>query len=707
MKRLTALATRSEADRLVRRLMRLRCAELTAVPLGELPDGGALIRYDCDSARAIAERRVTDIRTVLPVLDRYCTVTQPWRKRPIEITAEAFRAAGNYEAAGAVVDEVLELLEAQAACRREVGRLEDLREALYPWLDYDAPLEAVTDTCEVWLGTLPGRLPVSVLLEWMAGPDDYAAARKQPVPVEAVRALASMHMSMEAIDRAEDAEAPLPAVRYVSLVILREEAEAAMRALTAVGFSRLSFKDLPLPAGTARENDALCARRLGELDNELQTYIDRLRHLSQMLDDVKIYFDMEMTTLLAAQEKQKLAATAECVLLEGWVPADREDRVAGALGRLPCAFALDEPPEELEPPVLLRNNGFAANFEWVVGMYAYPKYGTFDPTFIMSLFYFFIFGIMFADVGYGALLILGGFLIPRLLPVKDGLKRMLHMFGYCGISCTILGFVFGGWFGDLPYALMTTWFGFESAEAAKEAFPIFNGLVVTLGGDPVSLNPLENPMLFLVISLVIGGVHLIAGMAIKFCLLCKSGDVVGAIFDIGAYWVLFAGIGLIFVHPTVGWITLGVGVLMIVSMGGRAQKNIVMRILMGLKGLYDLISYASDLLSYCRILALGLAAGVVGQVINLLATMGGPTPVGFVIMVLVLLVGHALNMVINLLGSFVHTSRLQYLEFFGKFYEDGGVPFAPALPSDAYSTVESVEPQEASDLVDSQPGSSI
>ncbi len=690
--------------------MRLRCAEITTVPVGELPDGGMLLRYDCDAARAEAERRVADVRAALPVLDQYNTEPRPWRQIPIDIAAEDFRVTGKYDAARATVDEVLRIREAQTICRQEINRLESMREALYPWLAYDAPLEVSTDTCEVWLGSLPPRLSPTELLNWIRNPDGYEAERRHPVPMDAVRALGALRMGMEEVVRDSSADPharDMLAVRYVSVIVLREDAEAAARALTTIGFVRQSFKGLPTAGGTAQENDAICVRRLGELENQLQTYTDRLRQLARMLDDVKVYYDMENTTLTATREKQKLAATEACVLLEAWVPAERDVRVAAALDRLPCAYEMTEPAEGEEPPVLLKNNGFASNFEWVVGMYSYPKYGTFDPTFIMSLFYFFIFGIMFADVGYGILLILGGFLIPKILPVKDGLKRMLHMFGYCGISCTVLGFVFGGWFGDLPYALMTTWFGFESAEAAKEAFPIFNGLLVTLGGDPVALNPLENPMLFLVISLVIGGVHLITGMAIKFWLLCKSGDVVAAIFDIGAYWVLFAGIGLIFVAPTAGWIVLGIGVLMIVSMGGRAHKNIVMRILMGLKGLYDLISYASDLLSYCRILALGLAAGVVGQVINLLATMGGPTPVGFVIMVLVLLVGHALNMVINLLGSFVHTSRLQYLEFFGKFYEDGGVPFEPALPSSDYSTVESEEPTEAADVCDASVSSSI
>ncbi len=658
MKKLTVLAPLRDADRLVRRLMHRRCVEIRTVPLDDWPDG-ALLRGAWEAECAEAEQRVADVTAALGVLDGYSVKPKPWNRKPVTVTAEAFRATGSFDAARVVVGEVLELRDARTADQRESRRVEAMRRALAPWLDYDVSLARdTTELCEVWLGTLP-------------------------IGVETDGALRDLHATVEEIPTAASADR----VRHVSVILLRTEADEVARALAGVGFTRAVFPEPPAE-GTAKENDARCVRRLGELENRLQGYTDRLRHLSQMLDDLGVLYDMEMTTLTAARQKQKLAATEQCAVLEGWVPADAAGRVAATLDRLPCAYELAEPTPDEEPPVLLQNNGFASNFEWVVGMYSYPKYGTFDPTFIMSIFYFFIFGIMFADVGYGALLLLGGLLVPKIFHIRGNLKRMLNMFGYCGISCMVFGALFGGWFGDLPYALMTNFFGYESTEAAKEAMPIFNGLPLTIGGLSVSLNPLEDPMTFLVISLIVGAIHLIAGMAIKFVLLCKEGEIFAAIFDIGSYWVLFAGLGLIFVVPTAGWIVVGVGALMIVATYGRAQKNPIMRVLMGFKGLYDLISYASDLLSYCRILALGLAAAVVGQVINLLATMGGPTPGGFIILVLVMLFGHTLNMAINILGSFVHTSRLQYLEFFGKFYEDGGVPFEPALPSDKYSTAE-------------------
>lgn len=671
MKKLTVLAPERDADRLVRRLMRLRCAELTSVPLGDLPDGGTLLRYDCDTARAEAERRVADVTAAIPLLEAYTVKAMPWNKKPVAITTEEFRKSGRFDTARETVAEVLALRDTRTAATNEYNRLSDLCQSLTPWLEYQQPLTGEgTNLCEVWLGTLPPKTLIS----------------------EADDALADLHAGVEEIHRDETA-------LYVSVLLLKEDSDATARALAGKGFLRLTFKGLPAEGDVpAKEQHKLCLRKLDELDNQLQICADRLRALSERLPDVKVLFDLEMTALTAARQKQKLATTEQCVVLEAWVPAEREARVAAALDKLPCAYGLEEPAPDEEPPILLKNNGFATNFEWVVGMYSYPKYGTFDPTFIMSIYYFVIFGLMFADVGYGALLVLVGFLAPKILHMKPSMTRMLNMFAYCGIACTVFGFVFGGWFGDLPYALMTGFGGFESAEAAKEAYPIFNGLVITLNGNPVSLNPLDNPMAFLVVSLAMGAVHLIGGMAVKFVLLCKQGEVFAAIFDIGSYWILFAGLGLIFVNPTVGWIVLGVGALMIVATYGRAQKNPIMRVLMGFKGLYDLINYASDLLSYCRILALGLAAAVMAQVFNLLATMGGPTPVGFVLLVVVLLIGHVLNIAINLLGSFVHTSRLQYLEFFGKFFEDGGAGFVPAEPSNEYSTVEADTPETSETL---------
>ena len=226
---------------------------------------------------------------------------------------------------------------------------------------------------------------------------------------------------------------------------------------------------------------------------------------------------------------------------------------------------------------------------------------------------------------------------------------------------------------------------YPTTEAAVEAVPFFNGLQLPLGEKLYALNPLTDPMPFLAISLGVGAVHLIAGMIVKFVLLCKDKQVFSAIFDIGSWLIVFAGIGVFFLHKTAGIVMAVLGVLMIVCTAGRSAKNPVMKFLKGLLGLYDAINYAADLLSYSRILALGLASAVIAQVVNMVGTMFVSGFWGFLILLAVSLIGHTVNLALNVLGSFVHTSRLQYLEFFGKFFEEGGEGFVPIADSDRYT----------------------
>ena len=292
----------------------------------------------------------------------------------------------------------------------------------------------------------------------------------------------------------------------------------------------------------------------------------------------------------------------------------------------------------------------------------------------MSIFYLIIFALMFADVGYGLILLVGCLLGLKLMKPRGSLKKFLQMFAYCGVACMITGVLFGGYFGDLPTKMAVNMFG-----AAEEA--------------DLSLwfNPINDPMTFLVVSLAIGAVHLVGALAVKFYILWRSGKPLDAIFDAGSWILVFLGAGVAIVGIVLGNVMSTVGlVLVILGYGtlictqGRAEKNPVMKVLKGLMALYDTISYVSDLLSYSRILSLGLASAVIASVFNLIGTMGGLSFGGIVIFVVAVLVGHLLNIAINVLGSFVHTSRLQYIEFFGKFYEDGGRAFVPLEPMAKY-----------------------
>ena len=669
MKKLTVLSYTADTDAIVRKLMNLKCVEIrsTAPKDGLLP----LDLMQCDAQKAEAERRIADIRRALPILSKYTMRKGTLGRRVHTVDRNAFCRDGRAERAWQAVEDTLRGMDTLDALDAERAELFALRSALAPWWEYDAPLNMDGSAkTKVILGSYPAKI-------------DRLAVRCE---------LAEAGAYMEEVNSDEFG-------CYVAVTVLKTDVDQVDKLLTARGFVKVAF---PQITKTARGAYEVASQRLLEIEREQLKQEDLFRDYAEHLDNVEILCDIEQTTVNVCLQKRKLAATRNCAVLQGWVPAEVEERVTKVLSGYECACEIADPEEGEEPPVLLKNNRWATNFEWVIGMYSYPKYGTYDPSFIMAIFYFLIFGMMFADVGYGLLLVLGCFGGIRLLNPREGMKRMLTMFGYCGISCMIMGVLFGGWFGNLPTAIMNSFI--YHADGVAETTPLgsffYNGLI---------FNPIDASTGFLVIALGMGEIHLIAGMAINMIETCKRGKIVEGICSTVPFWVLFAGIDLmvpsVYINvlmpnpevvsaatvalcaqlTVIGKYVMFAGFGLILFVTGIGQKNFVGWLMKGLGGLYSLISFASDLLSYSRILALGLVAGVIAQVINMLTGLGSTGVIGFIFMLIVMILGHVLNLAINILGTFVHAARLQYIEFFGKFYEDGGDPFTPALPAEEYS----------------------
>lgn len=666
MKKLTAFVFRDDSDRLVRRLMHLRCVQVRSLDAER--SAQKLARVDCDGELISARKKLAAVDAVLPVLSRYSTRKMRFRRRVHEVDQQEFAGDGRAAHAWETVERAGALQETLAGLEAERVRLTALSESLQPWLEYDVPLsDCETAKTRTWLGSIP-----------------------LAVPQETVNAaLTDAGCAVEAVDTDEK-------FSYWAVTFLKEGEAEAGAALATLGFVRQDFES---ETETALAASRRTEERLAALENETVQADEALHDCAEALDEIEILHDVAATDVRVAELKQRLAQTQTCTVLEGWYPESMEDALVGVLSKFECAYDTDKPEAGEEPPVLLRNNKFAQNFEWVIGMYSYPKYGTFDPTFIMSIFYFVIFGMMFADVGYGLLLTLACVAGIKLLNPKPGMRRMLSMFAWCGVSCAVLGVVFGGWFGDLPTAIMKNFMGIENPEATPVGHFFANGLL---------FNPVSSAVPFLILSLAVGEIHLVTGMAISMVETWKTGHRAEAVCGTVPFWVLFAGIDLAAPNMLIGMDMIGqtmseatkaafagiadiatylmlAGAAGILLLKGVGQKSFGAWLVKGLGGLYSLISFASDLLSYSRILALGLVAGVIGQVINMITALGASGVGGFVAMLLVLIVGHVFNIAINLLGTFVHAARLQYIEFFGKFYEDGGAAFEPAAPSDDYT----------------------
>ncbi len=639
MKKLSVFAHKRDADALIRRLMRLRCVEVKRSESSEEGDFDESLFGDEAKCNEL-EKNIERIQNGIKLLSKYSTRKKGLSASKTSVRLDRFRSDGSYGAAYEALCEAERITLENEALTGEKTKLEGTLKALSLWSTYELPLSFEgTETTSVANVTLPASVTSAKIEEALGD-----------IPAEAVLVGGDVGTSC------------------YSLICYKGYEEEARGRLAPLGMLKA-----PLDGFTknAAEEIKSQKKQLAEIHKGLNTNEERLRSLADKLTLIEILYDYEVTALRAEETKKNFASTELCIKVEGYLPENEEKRVSAALSKFGCAFEIYELDEGEEAPVLLRNNFFAQSFEWVLGMYSYPRYGTFDPTFIMSIFYFIIFGLMFADVGYGFILTVGCFAAIKLLNPGRGMRNFLSMFGYCGISSMIMGVLFGAYFGNMPQAFSEYMLGNTGASSSMQTAVLFD--------------PMADPMSFLILSLAVGAVHLIAGMAVQFCILCKKGQWLDALFDIGTWWLTFAGIGAAVIFPW-GKYLLIAGLVSIVLTQGRHEKNPIMKLAKGLLGIYGGVNYAADLLSYSRILALGLAASVIGQVINTMGMMGGPNIVGFLMMIAIFAFGHLLNLAINVLGTFVHTSRLQYIEFFGKFFEDGGRPFKPEVPSDKYTT---------------------
>ena len=314
-------------------------------------------------------------------------------------------------------------------------------------------------------------------------------------------------------------------------------------------------------------------------------------------------------------------------------------------------------------------------------MYAAPGAGDLDPTPVLAFFFYFFFGMMFSDAGYGLLMVIATGLAVKLFKPDKRMRNNLKLFQYCGISTTLWGLVFGSIFGDAPAALYNMFTGSSVTMAELLPWP--------------TLDPQKQALPLMIISIAFGLIHILVGMGCKFIVCFRQKDYAGAFFDTGLWMlmligfaVLAAGIALSPVMMTVGAVIAIASAVGLVLTQGRSKKGIVGKAVGGLASLYSITSYISDLLSYSRLLALGLTTGVMAQVFNMLATMMGTNVLGIVFLIVIFLLGHAINIGLNALGSYVHTMRLQYVEMFSKFYEGGGKEFKPFSLNSKYIKIQ-------------------
>ena len=627
MKKLRLLAMKPQRDELLRQLQLMGCVEVSEPEKNEYTEG--LERVSTRLAEYREEHR--ELSAALALIDRYASVKDGmFAARPLagagELTggdgAEQLRLAGHIIG----LDERIKKLSA------EEMDVKNSIDALAPWLSLDIPLDCTgTKSSGVVIGSIPASVDI------------------QSVKSE----LASQCELSELYEISSDREQ-----HCVEVVFHRSQQEGVMAALRGFWFSPMALAGRP---GTARENSDRAGARLGEIGSEKAALAAEIAAEKGRRDELKLAIDRADGLISRAEAADRLLATQSTVVLTGWVPADAEAALGEKLAGFDCAWETEDPSpdESADVPIKLRNNVFTEPMTALTQMYSLPAYNGVDPNPLMLPFFPLYFGIMFADLAYGLLLTFGGIFLYGKTKKRGGtMKYFGGMMIECGVMASIFGALTGGFFGDAP-TQVAAMFGIDFVM-------------------PALIQPIEDPLPILVLSLVLGIIQMLFAVCVNGWLIVRDGSKADAFWEVAPVFVVFVGLALGALG--ISWIPEIVGIVMVVYAQGRASESIGGKIGNGIYGLYSFVSgWFGDVLSYSRLMALMLSGSVIAQVFNSLGAMGGP-----VVFVLVFLIGHALNIALNLIGCFVHALRLQYLEYFGKFYREGGKPFTPLAVKTKY-----------------------
>lgn len=599
------------------------------------------------------ERYMTNTAKALEILDRYAPLKTPMFSVRKTLPMQMFSMdASEYATVG---NEVLSIISAEKKIedmRLEISRIRLQIDAMKRWTLLDIPLSfSGTKKTKAALYTLP-----------------YEAGE------EAVYALlgdAEDKVHLEVIHTSKD-------LSCVFITYLKDEAEAVEKAVREAGFGQPSFS---LSHLTANDKIKQLSDKTASMESEIEQAENTLRASAKDRDKIQLFADH----IRLRRDKYKalcsIGQTDKVFVIEGYAPDKAAARIKDDLEKtMLSAVVIDDIPDGEEAPVLLFNNRFAEPVEGITATYSMPSKFDIDPNFIMAIFYYIFFGMMFSDAGYGLLVVLVTGYLSFFANIERQKKITMRMFFFCGLSTTFWGVMYGSFFGDAITQIGAAFFGHPEWK-----FPA------------LWLDPVSQPLILLVVSVCLGAVQIVTGLFIAFHTNWKKGDRSAALFDIGSWILILLGVmifagsmmlpdrsGAYTVLRTVGIAAIALGFIAIILMKGRESKNPLMRIGTGILGLYDITSYVSDALSYSRLMALGLSTGVIAQVVNTMGTLGGKSIVGVIMFLVIFLVGHAINFAINMLGAYVHTNRLQYVEFFSKFYEGGGRAFAPLKMNTKY-----------------------
>ena len=624
MKHLRLLGMESERETLLKAMQDMECVEISSIDGSEEALKSGFAKPD-DKALMSAQEASRAYRTALASLDRFVPEKKGMFRKRQGVSRAAFFSAESEENARTAAETINKDTRRLGEIESERTKNEALRATLAPWLTVDAPLGGADGALAMFFGT--------------AGLN---------VTDDALKALAD---SLDGLLTWQQASSDR-SLRYLLVMCHGSVKERALSALRDLGFSTVSFRGM---TGTAKENDKALAENLAAIEKERQEIEQHIAGLGGKREALLEASDRAAIALRREEAKSRLVGTDKVFLLEGWLPADRCAEIEKTLKPFTCAIETREPTEDEYPqvPVQLKNNKLTRPLNMVTEMYSLPAYGTLDPNPLMAPFFILFYGIMMADMGYGLLMMIASVIISKKYRPKGTSGELFSLLGLCGISTFIMGALTGGFFGDFLTQLVAI---------------VSPGTVFAL---PKLFDPLDDLTMILIGSMALGMVQIVTGMAISLIEKCKRKKFLDAFFEEITWWIVFIGIALLALGKGAAVLYVGCA---LVLLGPIVQGKGWGKLTGVFGSLYNHVTgYFGDILSYTRLMALMLAGSVIAQVFNMLAAMPG----NVIAFIIISMLGNAMNFGLNLLGCYVHDLRLQCLEFFNKFYVDGGKPFRP------------------------------
>ena len=661
MQKVSICALKKDRKAVLEQLQRMKVMEITQT-LEEDPD---FTRMDTRQERMEFEKSASLADQALEILDRYApekkSMFSALEGKTLIEQEDYQKVLEQKESLLCTAKKILALDKEKAEQKAGILKLENSMESLAPWMSLRVPMTySGTAHTVMFLGTMP-----------LATLEEIYQMLAQDVPEIDGVDVSIIHSDKDTV--------------YLAVICLTQDAERLEEVLRNHGFARPSQVWDKEPAQVRSELEQTCREckeRILAIEKEVQSFAGERENLRILADIYRVR--AEKYEVLG-----KLPQSERTFFITGYVPARDAGRIEERLTRkFTCVIDIEEIKENEESPTLLSNNSFSASMEGIVESYGLPKKGEFDPTTIMSFFYVFFFGMMLSDAAYGAIIAVACFVILKKFPrMSRGMHQSIKMFLYCGISTLIWGILFGGYFGNIVDIVSQKFFG------------------TTVSIPALWFIPLNDPMKLLIYSMLFGVIHLFVGLGIKGYMCLKEKRIMDFFCDVVLWFMLLTGLILMLlpseiftsisqiqivfpdaVNLLAKVLAIG-GAAGILLMSGRDKKNPGLRLALGAYDLYNITGWLSDVLSYSRLLALGLATGVIASVINQMGSMLPNNIVGVIFFVIIFIVGHTLNLAINLLGAYVHTNRLQFVEFFGKFYEGGGRAFHPFAPDTKYVDV--------------------